>query len=360
MASHRPPNYNEVRLHNYVRHWNRTPDLTVVDHDAVAWATEEERQERQKKYGQVARDYYDLTSPILEQGWFSSFHFAPMVPGLSIEESMIAYEQLYAKMARLKKGMRVLDLGCGVGGPARVIAAETGANIVGLTNSDWHVERGTAMTKKAGLDHLITFVKGDYMKLPFPDESFDAAYSIEALCYAPDPILAYREIQRVLKPGAPFTLHDFAMTEKFDESIPEHRKVRNWIEFGNGMTKLAWVPSMREALKGAGFEVIREEDVQLRSAPMPWYFAPAGNIWWAWRTPGWTDFWKVFKMWMPFRNVVQNIYRLRYYVGLEPKESSSLFDMMWYCPKGCATGAAMGIFTPMYLFICEKPAKKKA
>ncbi|KAK4128980.1 S-adenosyl-L-methionine-dependent methyltransferase [Parathielavia appendiculata] len=261
-----------------------------LDRDAVEWATEEERRARQKKYDQVARDYYDLTPPILEQG------------------CMIAYEKLYAKMAGLKKGMRVLDLGCGVGGPAR------------------HVERGTAMTKKAGLDHPITFVKGDYMKLPFPDESFDAAYSIEALCYAPNPILAYREIVRVLKPGEPFTLHDFAMTEKFDESNPEHRKVRNWIELGNGMTKLPWVPTMRGALKEAGFELIREEDV--------------------------------FKMWMPFRNIVQNIYRLRYYLGLEPKESSSLFDMMWYCPKGCATGAAMGIFTPMYLFVCEKPAKK--
>jgi hypothetical protein len=56
----------------------------------------------------------------------------------------------------------------------------------------------------------------------------------------------------VLKPGAVFALHDFAMTEKFDESIPEHRKVRDWIEFGNGMTNLPWVPVMRESLKKAG------------------------------------------------------------------------------------------------------------
>jgi sterol 24-C-methyltransferase len=56
----------------------------------------------------------------------------------------------------------------------------------------------------------------------------------------------------VLKPGAPFTFHDFAMTEKFDESIPEHRKVRNWVEFGNGVTKMPWVPVMRAGIKKAG------------------------------------------------------------------------------------------------------------
>lgn len=58
--------------------------------------------------------------------------------------------------------MRVLDLGCGVGGPARTIAREIGCTIVGITNSAWHVARGTALTKEAGLDHLITLVHGDF------------------------------------------------------------------------------------------------------------------------------------------------------------------------------------------------------
>ena len=56
----------------------------------------------------------------------------------------------------------------------------------------------------------------------------------------------------MLKPGAPFTFHDFAMTEKFDEKDPEHRKVRNWVEFGNGITKMPWVPEMRDGVRKAG------------------------------------------------------------------------------------------------------------
>ncbi len=42
------------------------------------------------------------------------------------------------------------------------------------------------------------------------------------------------------------------MTQKFDENIPEHRKIRNWIEFGNGMAKMPWVPVMRAGTKKAG------------------------------------------------------------------------------------------------------------
>lgn len=86
-----------------------------------------------------------------------------MTPGLSIRESMTAYEKTYAKMARLKKGMRVLDLGCGIGGPARTIASTVGCKVVGITNNEWHVERGTALTKKAGLEDMVEFVHGDFL-----------------------------------------------------------------------------------------------------------------------------------------------------------------------------------------------------
>jgi hypothetical protein len=73
--------------------------------------------------------------------------------------------------------------------------------------------------------------------------------------------------------------------------------------------------------------------------------------------PGWGDFWKVMKMWMPFRVLVQNIYRLLAVLGLQPKETSALFDMMWFGTKSTAIGAKMGIFTPMYLFVCRKSGK---
>lgn len=68
-----------------------------------------------------------------------------------------------AHMINLRKGMKVLDVGCGVGGPAREIATFSGCNIVGLNNNGYQIERATAYAKKQGLERQVSFVKGDFM-----------------------------------------------------------------------------------------------------------------------------------------------------------------------------------------------------
>jgi sterol 24-C-methyltransferase len=88
--------------------------------------------------------------------------------------------------------------------------------------------------------------------LPFEDNTFDAAYSFEALCYSPDLSVVYKEACRVLKPGGLFAFTDWAMTEKYDDRNIEHRKVRNWIEYGNGIIRMPLVQDIREGLKEAG------------------------------------------------------------------------------------------------------------
>lgn len=59
--------------------------------------------------------------------------------------------------------MKVLDVGCGVGGPAREIASFTGAHITGLNNNNYQIERAFIYAKKAGLSDKLNFVKGDFM-----------------------------------------------------------------------------------------------------------------------------------------------------------------------------------------------------
>lgn len=103
----------------------------------------------------------------------------------------------------LKPGMRVLDVGCGVGGPAREIARFSGAHITGLNNNQFQVERATKYTARAGLSDQVDFVKADFMKLAehFGPNSFDAVYAIEATVHAPNFEGIYNEIKKVLKPG---------------------------------------------------------------------------------------------------------------------------------------------------------------
>lgn len=63
----------------------------------------------------------------------------------------------------LREGMSVLDVGCGVGGPAREIVKFSGVNVVGLNNNDYQIDRATIYTKREGLSHKLSFKKGDFM-----------------------------------------------------------------------------------------------------------------------------------------------------------------------------------------------------
>lgn len=103
----------------------------------------------------------------------------------------------------LKPGMRVLDVGCGVGGPAREIARFSGAHVTGVNNNQYQVNRATKYTAKAGLSGQVDFVKGDFMTLSelFGEGTFDAVYAIEATVHAPNFEGIYGEIKKVLKPN---------------------------------------------------------------------------------------------------------------------------------------------------------------
>ena len=124
------------------------------------------RAKRVQNTGQLASDYYDCVSPSYEQGWGQHFHYAPIVPGMSIKQCIEDFERLHGEMTGFKSGMKVLDVGYGLGGPARSMARQFGCKVVGITNSDWHVERGTALIKEAGMMDRVEIVKGDFHVLP--------------------------------------------------------------------------------------------------------------------------------------------------------------------------------------------------
>ena len=76
---------------------------------------------------------------------------------------MARHEHYLAHMMGLKDGMKVLDVGCGVGGPAREIARFAGVNITGFNNNDYQIERATRYAARAGLSAQVDFTKGDFM-----------------------------------------------------------------------------------------------------------------------------------------------------------------------------------------------------
>jgi ubiquinone/menaquinone biosynthesis C-methylase UbiE len=117
--------------------------------------------------------------------------------------------------------MQVLDLGCGVGGPAREICRFSRASVTGVNNNGHQITRARQLTKESGpfVEERCNFVQSDFMKLPFEDSSYDHAYAIEATCHAPDPVACYKEIARCIKPGGMFVCYEWVCSSSSSSAI---------------------------------------------------------------------------------------------------------------------------------------------
>ncbi len=116
--------------------------------------------------------------------------------------------QSVAEGAGMRAGMRVLDVGCGIGGPARYLAHHLGVTVQGVDLTPGSVRTAESLTRRSGLEALVQFSVASALELPFDDGSFDAATMLHVGMNIPDKAAAFREIHRVLKPGGIFALYD--------------------------------------------------------------------------------------------------------------------------------------------------------
>lgn len=117
------------------------------------------------------------------------------------------------KTIALKDGMRVLDAGCGVAGPAMYFASHASVEIEGLTISPVQCELARKKIREAGLSARIKVHEGDYHYLCsyYAENSFDAVLFLESLGHAADPARVLKEAYAVLKPGGYIFIKDFFM-----------------------------------------------------------------------------------------------------------------------------------------------------
>lgn len=108
----------------------------------------------------------------------------------------------------LPKPAKLLDLGAGIGGPARVFASAYGATVTALDLTPALCEANRALNELVGLSEKITVVEGDATDLPFDDASFDRVVTIHASMNIERKRTMYREVFRVLKPGGRFGFYD--------------------------------------------------------------------------------------------------------------------------------------------------------
>lgn len=105
-------------------------------------------------------------------------------------------------------GDHVLDIGGGIGGPARLLASQSGCQVTVLDLTPQFCAAGETVTGWAKLSDRVSFVVGSALEMPFADASFDAAWTIHAAMNIADKPRLYAEAHRVLRPGGRFALFD--------------------------------------------------------------------------------------------------------------------------------------------------------
>ncbi|GAB2289261.1 SUMO protein smt3 [Dionaea muscipula] len=295
--------------------------------------------EKADKVPDFVDTFYNLVTDIYEWGWGQSFHFSPSVPGKSHRDATRLHEEMAVDLIRVQPGDKILDVGCGVGGPMRAIAAHSLANVVGITINEYQVNRARLHNKKAGLDALCEVVCGNFLHMPFVDGSFDGAYSIEATCHAPRLEDVYAEIFRVLKPGALYVSYEWVTTEKFRVEDPEHVEIIQGIERGDALPGLRSYADIAATARKVGFEVVKELDLA----------APPAKPWWTRLKMGRIAYWRNHIL-------ISVLAALR----VAPKGTVDVHEMLFKTADYLTLGGEKGIFSPMHMILCRKPDSSPA
>lgn len=303
-------------------------------------------QTRKDRYDEMVRSYYDLVTDIYERGWGDSFHFAPRFRGESFESSIKRHQHYIALRLGLTRDMHALDVGCGVAGPMRELVRFSGARVTGVNNNAYQLQKAREYNRTARVDDRTTLLEADFMAIPRPDASFDAVYAFEATCHAPDKAALFRELARVMKPGAKIAIYEWCLTSRFNPSDATHRQIKKDIEEGNGLPDIWTTDATRACFEQAGFRVLDAFDrAQEGDRELPWYFSLTG---------------KELSNTGLRRSRLGKLAVKALTRGLEaskiaPKGTAQISDFLNIGADALVQGGELSIFTPMMFYLAEKP-----
>ncbi|MFT5972897.1 MAG: ubiquinone/menaquinone biosynthesis C-methylase UbiE [Cryomorphaceae bacterium] len=118
------------------------------------------------------------------------------------------------------EGAKVLDVGCGLGGPCRMLADEYNCQATGIDLSNEYIRTAKELSKLVKLDSKTSFIQGDATSLPFDDNTFDVVWTQHVQMNIPDKNKLYSEISRVLKPGGHFLYYDILKKGEGEVNYP--------------------------------------------------------------------------------------------------------------------------------------------
>ncbi len=176
-------------------------------------------------------------------------------------EALAPYDQFHgrgveateeaAELMQVGASDHILDIGSGIGGPARYFASRFGCRVTGIDLTSEFCDVARHLTRLLDLEERVTFEVGNALAMSFADGSFDGAYSMNVSMNIADKHAFYREIHRVLRPGGWLVLSELAKGEGGDLDYPTP-----WASSARS-SFLATPEETRQGLQDTGFEVTR-------------------------------------------------------------------------------------------------------
>lgn len=167
------------------------------------------------------------------------------VGGLQATQELAAHMELRPKL-------HLLDVGCGIGGPARYFASQHGCKVTGIDLTEEFVKVPGSLTRRSKLDHLVEFHQASGLALPFGAATFDRAYMIHVGMNIADKASLCREVRRVLKLGGLFIIFNITRSGEGPLRFPVPWALTEETSF------VAEAKEYRRALEAAGFRISQE------------------------------------------------------------------------------------------------------
>ncbi|ORY66570.1 S-adenosyl-methionine-sterol-C methyltransferase [Pseudomassariella vexata] len=288
----------------------------------------------EKRVGECLKAYYGTLNHLCALGDVEKMYIPPLMDKkASVLDNQLLNEESIAREIGLKAGDKVLDLGCGRGRVAAHMSSFTGAQVTGLNIDPNQIAQAREFNQKLGLQN--EFVEGDQndLPLPFADSSFDAFYEIQALSLCKDPHALFKDIFRVLKPGAKFLLLDWVSLPAYDPANhPEHAELMRRVKPLIGAVGTPTPASFESALTSAGFKVTLSDNPSIDGLQAP----------------------LIDKVDIYFRSIRQLIH-LGVKLRVLPRHFKTLMDRLCLDGQAFVKMDNMRLITTTYRIVAEKP-----
>ncbi|KAI1074551.1 S-adenosyl-L-methionine-dependent methyltransferase [Whalleya microplaca] len=288
----------------------------------------------QQRVGDCLRAYYSVLNHLCSLGDVEKMYIPPLMDKkASVLDNQLLTEEALAKDIDLKPGMKVLDLGCGRGRVAAHMTSYGGAQVTGLNIDANQIAQAEEFNTECGLSNEFVVHDQNELPLPFADASFDAFYEIQALSLCKDPAALFKDIFRLLKPGAKFVLLDWVSLPTYNPEDPVHAGLMRRVKPLIGAVGTPTPASFEKALVDAGFTVTRADNPSIDGLQAPLID-------------------KVDIYFRSVRRVIHGLVRLR----ALPPHFKLLIDRLCLDGQAFVTMDNMRLITTTWRIVAEKPA----